>query len=311
MKRKYYFSFKFPTYEDAYRDLAKFQIAGDEGKLTPMMGLVVLQVDFPETDSRWWRWLDQFRIEGRELPLLIETIEYTKAELAAASLLRIPPPPRTRGEIGVAAGTRYDLSQACPHCWSGGRPLAPLRISRKEVPVRQVWSVTRPLHVLATGEFLTALQAIPRSGSWLKPVVEAKTGEPLPWMAIVPDVTLPKTLPSNSGYGRDTIVTQYSGPCPQCDRDCWGGAKHDPDLLPWTTPHYSLAHLRQSLGYDPEEPSRGYPDVANVWECWGDSRRPDGHQQVPSCDLVVNQRTYQVLRKYLPCAKRATPVELV
>ncbi len=123
---------------------------------------------------------------------------------------------------GPLHGTEYSLDEACKKCSTGAIQTGPLLMWPFDVPKAEVfYSLSREL--LASPRIAEALKgaALHRC---VRPVLNAKSREPLPVVQLVPEATLPRFLHESGGVTRER-------PCPACDRDGYFGIAHVPMVL--------------------------------------------------------------------------------
>lgn len=293
------------TKEDAKALLKSFNIETDQGSLVCAMGAWKWHGIFDTDDPRWKRLADWEKSNGHE-PFIVHRIEYSDTDLRLSKFMEFDFDIESKGDIGPSEGTEYNFTTACPYCKSGAIVIPPFYIKASTLPRKRSFAASYQHISLVHGELLEELQARPGSQNWLVPMSDSKSGDSLPWAAILPTTTLPRMEKSTKGFFRDVATGKNRwGPCPQCDQDNWSTTMKEP-----FQPVYSRSKVREAckpfLYHDQE-----FPDAAATWERTFSGARPTGPDKVSTPLVFVNQEVYQILRKHAGKYLRATPATLV
>lgn len=123
---------------------------------------------------------------------------------------------------GPLYGTEYALDEACKRCGTGALQTGPLLMRPFKPPKSDMfYPLSRELLVS------TQLAEVLEGAGFhrcVRPVLDAKSREPLAVMQLKPEATLPSFLPESEGVTRER-------PCPACDRDGYFGIAHVPMVL--------------------------------------------------------------------------------
>lgn len=246
----------------------------------PVLGRVSVEVTLEETDPRVPVLLQLLKPYDAH-PTVRHIDHYTDDELEGARLLFI----NVYGPVfiggGVAYGTKYDFSQACPACGTGARQASGLFVDYEELN-RLSWSRVCPAdwynYVLVDGELAADLSACGATGLVLRSVFttmpDGRTVE-LPWKQLGAARTLPPMSPLTTG------VDRAAGACKVCRRDGYGHiSEHPPRVV------YRDAELR------------GADDLLTTWEHRGVSElKPNLRDStVAQPWLLVTPKVYRVFR---------------
>jgi hypothetical protein len=192
--------------------------------------------------------------------------------LSSAPLLSVFYTRSARGLGGPESGTEYDFETGCPCCGTGARQISELIIKGK-------LSEQAPLVETQTGEWLITQRLAGRlsgcfHGVELRPVRSRKTGEPLPWVQLLPRTTLPR-------FARNTRGIKVDDQCACCLRDG----------------HFDAVSEAFEPHFEPNVCAFEY-DVMMTWEHFGLSRL-----RVPRSDtvlarprLIISSRLFRGLR---------------
>jgi rRNA maturation protein Nop10 len=188
---------------------------------------------------------------------------------------------------GPSSGTEYSLEGACPVCGTGAVQAGALRLPRFKPPAADLFS-TLDDEVLVSARLSDRLrEAGVRS---LQTVVQADTGEALPFTQLLPEATLPPFSAATTGFARER-------PCPACGRDGYFGVPRTPlELTYENLPAEFLAK-----------------DVLATFERFGNSRRrtPFRDSVFAAPLYVVGSRIAEMLRAQRVRTAALEPVRLV
>jgi hypothetical protein len=288
-------------------DLRSAGVDSASGELSELMGTHRWTGEFEAADDRWVKLKERAETRGRR-PLVIERIDYTEEEVAAADLLDLQMPPvMAKGETGPDDGNEYEFSQACPLCLSGAKLIPPFRILHQDLPRRRPVAKTHLEEYLVADGLAAALNALPGSERWLIPVEDAKTRERLSWFAIVPSTVMPPLHPSTRGLKHETTLGPPSDTCPRCRRDC-----HGPRLDEALQMVYSRSEIARAC-HPWLKPGESLPDVAGTWELMGPGTRsvPGSKRQVATPYTILSQRVGRVFLEHAAKWVRLVPVALM
>jgi hypothetical protein len=209
---------------------------------------------------------------------------YSARELKAASLLSVRYTRKAHGIGGPEAGTQYDFDAACPCCGTGA-------LQTSELLVKGRLPEQLDLIRIETGEWLvsqTLAYALGErtSGSELRPVKSAKNGHLLPWIQLLPRVTLPPV-------GAKTRGIEISEQCVCCLRDGHFGTTAEPFEL-----HYGPQACELAA------------DAMVTWEHFGLSRlrMPRSDTVLARPMLVISSRLFRELQTQKVRGLAFTPV---
>lgn len=199
---------------------------------------------------------------------------YSSQELASAALLSVFYTRPGGGLGGPGSGTQYDYETGCQCCGTGARQISELFIKGK-LPNKT------PFIETLTGEWLVAQQLSNKlteflTGVELRPVRDKRSREILPWVQLLPEVTLPRFSSATRGIS-------VNGQCACCSRD----GHFDAAIEPFE-PHYGQKVC--------ELPN----DAVMTWEHFGLSRlrSPRSDSALAAARLLISSRLYQVLEAH-------------
>jgi hypothetical protein len=147
---------------------------------------------------------------------------------------------------GPSSGTEYSMEGACPVCGTGAIQRGPLKLPKLKTPAADLFS-TLDDEILVSGSLGELL--LDRGVKCLGPVVDGKSGEPIPFWQLVPEAVLPPFSKATSGVVRER-------PCPNCGRDGYFG----------------IPHVAAALTYDALSPAILEKDLLATFERFGNSR---------------------------------------
>jgi len=186
---------------------------------------------------------------------------YTDAELRSFPLLvfganRAPIP------LGDAQeDLEFDLSEACPHCGTGGVQTSSLYVFQpSRLPKKGLICETTRGHLLVAQSVAETLRSEEIADVELRQTVSLRRHEPLPWWQVLPRYTIPRISKHSKNIVRDTEpLFNPADPkrgCPVCERDMFGFKGPEPS---------DWVYDRQTV--DPD----ALPDIVQTWECFGRS----------------------------------------
>jgi hypothetical protein len=174
---------------------------------------------------------------------------------------------------GPAAGTRYDLGDACSVCGTGARQIGPLKVKAKRAIEKLDIILTLDRDVLLSARVGEELQR--ESSDALGPVADAN-GRPLPVLQLRAQETLPHFSSRTTGVLRED-------PCASCDRNG----------------HFGDVGQPYRLVYESVQEAIWKNDVLATWECFGVSalRSPFSDSVIALPVHVISQRLFERLRR--------------
>ncbi len=195
----------------------------------PVLRTIDVVVTLEETDPR--------------LPVLLQLLKqhdedwlerhydvYTEEELSSARLLLMHPNRQVEVCGGVACGTTYDLSGACPACGTGGKQSSPLFMDAEDLGdlEGQRAGSTIFFHILVDPGLEAALLRTGATGMSFRDVYAVwpdKRTLKLPWKQLCATRTLPPMSSST------TCLTRYQ-PCEVCGRNGYAtNYEHEPTRI--------------------------------------------------------------------------------
>lgn len=232
-----------------------------------LAGYTVLFEDDPTAADRLVEELDQHGL----VTTVRRSIFYDDNEIADAPMVLLWPP--VYGSSGVAWGTEFDFTSACPTCGTGARPEHELRVEVAAAPRSAALFVTEDDDILISEDLVERLR---QEFDATIDVIDAVSveGEPLPWKAVR---DLPRVGPLDGTSGG----VHRERPCARCDRDGFFFDPHE-------SPEFRYApHLMANR-----------PPLAFTTEHWGNSvlRSPlsDSHFAAPR--LLARPDAYEAIR---------------
>lgn len=174
---------------------------------------------------------------------------------------------------GPAAGTQYDLKDACPVCGAGARQIGPLRVKAKRAMEKPPIFLTLDHEVLLSARVAHELQR--QCPDALGPVTDVH-GRPLPVLQLLAQDTLPPFSTRTTGVLREE-------PCLSCNRNGHFGDVGQPYRLVYeAVPEAIWTH-----------------DVLATWECFGGSalRSPFSDSVIALPVRVISRRAFDMLRR--------------
>ena len=174
---------------------------------------------------------------------------------------------------GPAAGTQYDLRDACPVCGTGARQIGPLGVQAKRGMETPDILLTLDRDVLLSARIGEELQR--ESLDALGAVQDAK-GRDLPLFQLLAQDTLPRFSSRTTGVLRED-------PCPACDRNG----------------HFGDVTQPYRLVYKGVSDAIWKNDVLATWECFGTSalRSPFSDSVIALPVQVISRRFFDLLRR--------------
>ena len=244
----------------------------------PVLKQVDVWVTLEETDPRLPLLRQLLTQHGRRW-LEWHEDRYTEEELGNAPLLLMSSKGQFEISGGVAWGTTFDLSGACPACATGCQQTSALFVDGEQVPELegQRAASTYFWHVLVDGGLAADLEASGATGLSLRSVygvMPDKRQVQLRWKQLCSENTLPRMSPSTTGLDRER-------PCGVCMRNGYVETAEAPTRIV-----YRAADLRGAL------------DVNQTWEnTWFASIEPDFRKSILSRPwTIVTPKVWRVFR---------------
>lgn len=293
----------FDTTDDMAKFFAHFSIPIDKDKCHLLFEKWSCWVRLPVSDPRLPALLHRCKSTDKHT-LIIESIDYTDAELTSAELLLLRYTVTARGDAGPDLGNDYDYSQACSACLTGATLLPPFHFTPSDLPKRKEFAISHAEDVFVGGRLLKSLMLIPESSSWLAPMVDRRTGQTLDWAVLQAQVVLPRLHLATIGLKQE-VSHHFSQCCSHCQRDSFSTT-----FEPAFQPAYARNDITNACA-----PLGGLAaiDVFASWERLGLGTRPNdpNPRRVAQPFLYFSQRLAKLFLELAPRDVQFTPVRLL
>jgi hypothetical protein len=206
--------------------------------------------------------------------------EIIEEDLCSFHLFEFSTTSMARDRGGPSYGTRYDLSKACPECWSGAEQISPLMLEGSENFGKKKVNITHYLEYLVNEEVAQMLRHMKFTGFKLMEVFSSKSNSKLHWFHVLPEFELPPMSSSTKGIKRGNTVSGDE-PCSLCGRDG----------------HFSDPMVEQEIYYDSSIPRiDDLPDFMLTYEHFGKTICREGRIKIANPRIIVKERVVDFFR---------------